>query len=310
MNADTRDKDLRHNDTELRAALVEQCRLSPATLEMIAESMRNSGHSFIESALELGAVKQEDIDASSAWLSRSDEDQKAGLVESAIRKLSEGQKNQFVVRTGDTVKPGPQLILARDSYNSRDEAIRALRTELLLRNESGRANVICLVSPSSGEGRSQLSAELAIAFAQLGRRTLLVDADLRRPQQHILFPAGNERGLGDSLMRSERPYQYRVEGFPQMALLTAGVIPTNPLELLSSGRFERLLADWRNNNEFVVIDTPPVTQYADALAVATLTGRVLVISRAEHTSYKDTREMLRKLATTRAQILGGVINYF
>ena len=111
-------------------------------------------------------------------------------------------------------------------------------------------------------------------------------------------------------MRGERPYQYRVEGFPQMSLLTAGVIPTNPLELLSSGRFERLLTDWRNNNEFVVIDTPPVTQYADALAVATLTGRVLVISRAEHTSYKDTKEMLRKLATTRAQILGGVINYF
>ena len=95
-------------------------------------------------------------------------------MESAIRRLSENQKSQFVVPLGDSVRPGPQLLLARDSYNSRDEAIRALRTELLLRNEAGRANVICLVSPSSGEGRSQLSAELAIAFAQLGRRTILV----------------------------------------------------------------------------------------------------------------------------------------
>jgi receptor protein-tyrosine kinase len=60
----------------------------------------------------------------------------------------------------------------------------------------------------------------------------------------------------------------------------------------------------------VVIDTPPVTQYADALAVATLTGRVLVVTRAEKTSYKDTKEMLRRLATTRAQILGAVISYF
>ncbi len=303
-------KEVQHNDTELRAALVSQCRLSPAALETIAESMRNSTMSFAESALELGFVTQEDVEATRAWLKNSNSDDKAGLVESAIRRLSENQKSQFVVPLGDSVRPGPQLLLARDSYNSRDEAIRALRTELLLRNEAGRANVICLVSPSSGEGRSQLSAELAIAFAQLGRRTILVDADLRRPQQHILFPAGNERGLGDALMRGERPHQYRVDGFPQMSLLTAGIVPTNPLELLSSGRFERLLTDWRNTNEFVVIDTPPVTQYADALAVATLTGRVLVVTRAEKTSYKDTKEMLRRLATTRAQILGAVISYF
>ncbi len=133
---------------------------------------------------------------------------------------------------------------------------------------------------------------------------------MRKPRQHVLFPAGNERGLGDALVRGDRPYQYQVEGLPQMSLLTAGTIPGNPLELLSSGRFERLLTEFRRSNEFVIIDAPPVNLYADALAVATLAGRVLIVSRAEHTLYKDTREMLRKLSTTRAQILGAAISYF
>jgi capsular exopolysaccharide synthesis family protein len=167
-----------------------------------------------------------------------------------------------------------------------------------------------MVSPSSGEGRSQLCAELAIAFAQLGRRTLLVDADLRRPSQHLLFPVTNNRGLGDALSRGDRPYMYPVEGLLTLSLLTTGVLPPNPLELLSSGRFERLLQDWRKSYEFVVIDTPPATQCADALAIATLAGRVLFVVRAERTRYKDTQETLRRLATTRAEILGTAMNHF
>ncbi len=295
-------------ETEMRAALINRCRLSTAAIERITAAMHESGQGFVDSALRLAFVTQEDLDASAEWLRQSAPEAKAGLVEEAIRKLS--SQRQVVVRPGETVKPGPQLELARDSYNPRSETIRSLRTELLLRNESGRTNIICLLSPSAQEGRSQLAAELSIAFAQLGRRTLLVDADMRKPRQHQLFPNGNERGLGNSLTLGDKPYQYKVDGLPQMSLLTAGTVPANPLELLSGGRFERLLADWRNNHEFVIIDTPPVTAYADALAIATMTGRALIVTRGEHTSYQDMRELVRRLASTRAQILGSVINYF
>jgi protein-tyrosine kinase len=95
-----------------------------------------------------------------------------------------------------------------------------------------------------------------------------------------------------------------------MHLLTAGPVPPNPLELLSDGRFEKLVAEWRNNYEFLVLDTPPVSKCADGLAVATLAGRVLVLSRAQHTSYKSTRELMRRLATTQSKILGAVLNHF
>ena len=181
---------------------------------------------------------------------------------------------------------------------------------LLLSETTSSANTIALLSACAGEGRSQLAAELAISFSQLGRRALLVDADMRHPKQHVLFGSTNQIGLSDAITLNQKPQFHPVDGLPHLWLLTSGSIPRNPLELLSDGRFEKLLQDWRKAYEFVVFDTPPVSNYADGLAVATLAGRVIVLSHGQHTSFKDTRALLRRLATTQSQILGAVINYF
>lgn len=202
-----------------------------------------------------------------------------------------------------------QLVRSYDYPGS--EQIRSLRTELLLRNEHrDRANIMAVLSPGAGEGRSWLAAELAIAFAQMGRQTLLVDADLRHPQQHLLFNAPNSRGLAQALTNDEAPHFQTVAGLPKLTLLTAGALPSNPLDLLSDLCFEVLVEDWQRDFQFVILDTPPVSHYADGLAVATIVGRVLSLSRAEHTSFKSTRDMLRRLAATQSRILGAVINYF
>lgn len=207
--------------------------------------------------------------------------------------------------------PAPHLVPALTSYHSHGEQIRTLRTELLLRHEaSEHANVVAVLSPCPAEGRSQLAAELAIAFAQLGRPTLLVDADMRHPQQHVLFNADNTRGLSYALVREQKPQFQTVAGLPALFLLTAGPLPPNPLELLSDRYFEGLASEWRKAFHFVVLDTPPVCQYADGLAVATIVGRILSLSRAKHTPYKDTRNMMRRLAATQSRILGAVINHF
>ena len=209
------------------------------------------------------------------------------------------------------VEPDERLIMAHDPCDPRCEKIRALRTELLLRREAmDRANVVALLSPCAGEGRSLLAAELAIAFAQTGHPTLLVDADLRRPQQHVLFGAHNRQGLSQAIEYGATPQLHSVRGLARMSVLTAGVVPNDPLELLSSRRFASMMEDWRDNFEFVVIDTAPVAHFSDGLAVASLAGRVLALSRAQHTPYKDMRDMLRRLATTRSQILGAVISHF
>ena len=207
--------------------------------------------------------------------------------------------------------PDDRLIMAHDPLDPRCETMRALRTELLLRRESvDRASIVALLSPNPGEGRSLMAAELAIAFAQTGRPTLLVDADLRRPQQHQLFGAANRHGLAQALAQGEVPLLQPVHGLPQMSLLTAGLVPGDPLELLSGRRFAALLDGWRTEFEFVVIDTAPVGLYADGLAVASLVGRVLALSRARHTSSRDLQDMLRRLAATRSRILGAVISHF
>jgi receptor protein-tyrosine kinase len=209
------------------------------------------------------------------------------------------------------VEPDDRLIMAHDPYDPRCEKIRALRTELLLRRESpDRADIVALLSPCAGEGRSQLAAELGIAFAQTGRPTLLVDADLRRPQQHLLFGTDNRQGLSQAIESGADPYLHTVRGLPRMSVLTSGAVPSNPLELLSSRSFASMIEDWRDNFEFVVIDTAPVMHYSDGLAVANLVGRVLALSRAQHTPYKDMQDMLRRLAATRSRILGAVISHF
>jgi protein-tyrosine kinase len=296
-------------DVDLRTALVSRFKLSPEKVRAVQNLMPQESLSFVDAALRLGFITQEQIDDALAWAKRRQSGESDGLVETAMRKIAEGR--QLVLAQGEMVKPGAQLILAHDADNPRSEKIRALRTELLLLSEaSSHANTIALLSACAGEGRSQLAAELAISFSQLGRRTLLVDADLRQPKQHILFGSTNENGLGEAIARNQKAWFHPVSGLPQLSLLTAGAIPPNPLELLSDGRFSRILQDWRKAFEFVILDTPPIKDYADGLAIATLAGRVIVLSRGQHSSYIETRELLRRLASTQSQILGAVINHF
>jgi len=204
------------------------------------------------------------------------------------------------------------LLLAHDPDHPHCERLRALRTELslVLGNGGREASVVAVLSPGPKEGRSQLAAELAIAFAQLGRRTLMVEADLRRPRQHELFGAGDASGMAQCLAFGRQPQFLRVENLPQLSLLTAGQLPSNPLELLSDGRFERLISDWRRIFDVLVIDTPAVTQFADGLAIASLAEQVLLLSRANVTTHKDMKDTLRRLTSTNARILGAVINHF
>ncbi len=288
MNAEASSENTAQDpDLRLKNTLIRRCALTEDAVSKITAAQRMLEVRFSEAALRLGFVTQEDIDEALAL----------------GRKIALMEKRR--------VKPSDQLLLAHDPYDPHCEKVRALRTELLLRHDAvGRANIVTLLSSSAGEGCSQLCAELAIAFAQLGQPTLLVDADLRHPRQHVLFNADNQQGLSQAIARGDTPYLHPVDGLQHLSLLSAGPSPHNPLELLSDSRFERLIDDWRRNFEFVVIDTAPVNQYADGLAVATLVGRVLLVSRAEHTPYKDTREMLRRLAATQAQILGAVINHF
>ena len=304
------------NDTapahaDMNEAMIARLGLSSETLQAVSDLMRERNLSFSEAAVRLGLATQGDVAEALADVAAKKPagEQGAGLIESTIRKIAENR--QVIVRQGPTVKIGPPLVHALDADNSRSEKIRALRTEiLLLSNASSNANIIALLSPSASEGRSQLAAELAISFSQLGRRTLLVSADLRKPAQHVLFGSSNTTGLADSISRNQKPLfsPGRVVATPVAADIRCG--DREPLELFSDGQFQKMIHDWRKSFDFVLLDTPPVESYADGLAIATLAGRVLLVSRAQRTTSRSTSDMLRRLATTQSHILGGVINHF
>jgi len=312
MNAtSTADRDPLENTSQvhLHAALISELALTDVTVERIYEVMQSMSTTFVDAVQRLGIVPPEAIEHALQKIRSGRTDDETGMIETAIRRIASDRR--VVLRQGERVKPSTKLIIAHDSENPRSERLRALRTELLLMHETGRgANIVAVLSPGPGEGRSQLCGELAISFAQLGRRTLLVDADMRKPQQHVLFGSTNLYGLSQAIALNEKPYFHPVDGLPFMHLLTAGPIPPNPLELLSDGRFSNLITDWRNSYEFIVLDTPPVAQCADGLAVATMAARALVLSRAQHTTYKSTRALLRRLETTQSRLLGAVINHF
>jgi receptor protein-tyrosine kinase len=294
---------------DLQSALSARFGMSSENVQAVYELMQRRNLSFSEAAAHLGFLIDGPAEEPVVPKQTDGRSESTGLIETAIRKIASNR--QVVVRQGEMVKPGRELILAHNADHPRSEKIRALRTELLLLSEaSSGANVIALLSACAVEGRSQLSAELAISFSQLGRRTLLVDADMRQPKQHVLFGSTNLSGLSDAIALNQKPLFHPVDGLSHLSLLTSGSIPSNPLELLSDGRFAKTLEDWRRSYEFVVLDTPPISKYADGLAIATLAGRVIVLSRAQHTSFRDTRGLLRRLATTQSQILGAVINHF
>jgi protein-tyrosine kinase len=295
-------------DDGLLDFLTDNFGLSDDAAQLIRGLMQADNLSCSEAAARSGLLNSEQLEEAAKWSEQQQHGSGGGLIETAVRK-SKGQLVPKPRLDEPVFKPGPQLVFAHDPYNPRSEKIRALRTELMM-VANAQAMTLAVVGSGGKEGRSLLAAELALAFAQLKRRTLLVDADMRSPTQHALFQTSNAHGLAQIIEGTEPGLMYRVEGFPSMALLTAGSIPSNPLELLSDPRFTRLVNSWRQQFEYIIIDTPPISRYADALTVATLAQRVLVVSRAKATSFKDLKETLRRIALTQSQVLGAVINDF
>jgi protein-tyrosine kinase len=295
-------------DEQVHKALVLLYSLSNEALENINELMHKLQIRFADAALHTGVITQDELDRAMDWIRHRAVQRGRGIIEEVLRRQV---RREVVLWQGDQLRPSEALVLAHDPKHPRSETLRSLRTELLLRTRNmGGTGVLAVLSPCASEGRSQLAAELAIAFAQLGRRTLLIDADLRRPRQHVLFGSENNNGLAQALVDGGPIHLRGIEGLPQMALLTSGALPPNPLELLAGNRFERLLAEWRRSFEFVILDTPPAGESSDAITVATATGQVLMVSRANATPFRALKEMYRKLEATHARTLGAVIGRF
>jgi non-specific protein-tyrosine kinase len=193
------------------------------------------------------------------------------------------------------------------------EAYRRLRTNFMFAAVERPFNSIVVASVRSGEGKSRTAANLAGVIAAAGQKVILVDADMRRPTQHILFGQRSGRGLSEFLLSLRRRDSHQVEGvvttdFPGLSLLTAGTIPPNPGELLAGRHAAALVRALELEFETVVIDTPPVSLVADSLSVAAAASATILVVEAGRTNAREALRAIEALRGVGANVIGAVLN--
>lgn len=188
-------------------------------------------------------------------------------------------------------------------------AMRAIRTSLFFSSAEEGCRSVVITSAEPGEGKSVLAFQLAVAIAATGQRTLLVDADLRRPRMHAFCRRDRAPGLSDLLVGQARAEAAIGEtDLPGLSVLTAGGESPAPTELLASARFADEWASLRERFDWLVIDTPPVQPIADAVIVASGASEVVFVVDAEGTNRRAAAAALDRLAQVGARVAGVVLN--
>jgi capsular exopolysaccharide synthesis family protein len=205
------------------------------------------------------------------------------------------------------VTPGGALVMLADPHSPAAEAYRSLAATVQFAYADRQLQTIGITSAAAGEGKSNTTANLAIALAEGGRRVIVVDADLRRPGQHTLFGLDRKDGLSNMLMGDQTQLPLLDTQTPGVRVLTSGPTPANPLEALGSRRFDHVLALARAQADFVLVDTPPAGALADAAVLAPrLDGMLLVVS-AGRTKRDLARRAREQLERVNANLLGVVL---
>jgi capsular exopolysaccharide synthesis family protein len=190
-----------------------------------------------------------------------------------------------------------------------EEAVRTIRNTILLSDFEGRLRSIVLTSAAPSEGKTTIAAHLAIANADRGKKTLLVDGDLRRPSLHSKFGFTPREGLSN-VLTGELPWQdvvLPVEGKPNLSLLPSGPGSHRAADLIGP-RLSSLLDEFAKEYDLVILDSPPLLGFAECLQMATAADGVLIISLAGETRRRAVAEVISVLNRVRANIVGVVLN--
>jgi chain length determinant protein tyrosine kinase EpsG len=272
-------------DRSIGKILLDAGKLKPGDAERALRLQKEKDIRFGEACIQLKLVTEEDIGGA----------------------LSH-QFDYPYLRTGET-SLSDELVAAYHPFSVQVEELRALRTQLLLRWFSPERRVLAIVSPGRGDGRTYLAANLAVVFSQLGERTLLIDADMRGARQHELFNLSNQYGLSALLTgRANGAAIERVGHFANLSIISAGVAPPNPLELVSRPEFKDFLANESRNFDIVLIDTPAANASSDAQAIAARAGGALVVARENRSRREALERLVESIQSTQSEVVGSVLN--
>ena len=244
---------------------------------------------FGEAAIKLGLLSEEDVH----------------------EVLAQQFNYQTIAKHGDGSKKriSSRLLISHSPYSAQAEAIRRFRSEIMLRAGEQPCLVIALTSPNAKEGKSHLSASLAIAFAQLNLKTLLLDANLRKPSLHQLFDVSNKTGLSTMLAGRTLPtldMSHAITNF--LHVIPSGPKPPNPSEILSAPSLSELLEKFKQEVKVIIIDTPPTRVGADAQIIAPQAGNVILVCRKDQTTADNLRVAYENIDTASVRILGTFFN--
>lgn len=276
------------NDRPIGELLKESVSLSAEQSAAIAKHMRANGIRYGEAAVALGLVSRDQV----------------------LQALARQFRYPFA-NPEARHRLGSELVVLNQPFTHAAEAIRALRSQLLMRvfNAPHPPQALAIISPEPLDGKSHLCANLAASLAQMGRRVLLIDADLRGPRQHQIFKLSNAVGLSGLLGgRNQGSGIQSVNGLPGLQVLPGGPRPPNPLELLERAGFAQLLADLSPDYDHVLVDTPAAALGADAQVIARQCGSALLVARQDASRVAALQALVNELSDSPAQLAGVVLN--
>lgn len=207
-----------------------------------------------------------------------------------------------------------ELLIAKHPKSVVSESIKELRTNLQFSSVDDQMKTILVTSSLPGEGKSFVSANLAIAFAQLGKRVLLVDCDMRKGRQHKIFKIPNTNGLSDLLLddvKSMNKYISKdIESakVDKLSIITRGTVPPNPSELLNSKKNKMLVKLLKERYDFVIFDGAPCNGLTDSIIMSTLVDQVVIVTSEGDTPKEMLEETKKSLENVNAPIAGVILN--
>lgn len=203
-------------------------------------------------------------------------------------------------------------VLSDSTPFSVKESYKMMRTNIIfsLSGKTGsKCNLIALTSANAGEGKTTTTLNLAIAFAQTGVRVLAIDCDMRKPRLHRYLKIRRASGLS-TLISKQADYEKVINKNvrPGLDVISAGEIPPNPAELLSSDRMKEIIDELSERYDYIFFDTPPVNVVTDAAALSQFVDGMILVVRQNYTKHENISNAVRNLTIARAKLLGFIVN--
>ena len=227
---------------------------------------------------------------------------------SLMRRLRR-TKHRHGKHTAPAVPDFYPLLSKFDPHAPFAEAFRSLRTDLQFYSIDKPLKKLLITSSIPGEGKTLVTSNLALAYAELGHKTVILDADIRKPKQGMVFNVDRRPGFTDYFMDLV-PYESIVRELPQrnLFLIPSGTIPPNPTEVLNSQKMADLVARLEQEFDYIIVDAPPMLSISDAKTLSRLVENILLVFRFAQTEKRYIRDAVANLISIKASLVGLILN--